>query len=70
MMEQTMNRDQIAGTAKNVAGKIQQKAGELSGSKTQQAKGVANQVEGKQQKRAGDVEDAIDKAATQRRKSR
>ena len=57
-----MNRDQVKGTAKDVAGKVQQKVGELTGNKSQQAKGVAKQVEGKLQKGAGDVEQALDKA--------
>ena len=57
-----MNRDQAKGTAKNVAGKVQQKVGELTGSKTQQVKGVAKQVEGRVQKGVGDVEQALDKA--------
>ena len=57
-----MNRDQVKGDAKNVAGKVQQKVGELTGNKTQQAKGLAKQVEGNVQKGVGDVEQAIDKA--------
>jgi uncharacterized protein YjbJ (UPF0337 family) len=57
-----MNRDQVQGTAKDVAGKLQRKVGELTGSKTQQVKGAAKQVEGKLQKGAGDVEQALDKA--------
>ncbi|HLX24306.1 MAG TPA: CsbD family protein [Usitatibacter sp.] len=57
-----MNRDQIKGTAKDVAGKVQQKVGELTGSKRQQVKGVAKQVEGKVQKGVGNVERAADKA--------
>jgi len=62
-----MNRDQVAGTAKGVAGKVQQKVGEVTGSKTQQAKGLAKQVEGKVQKGAGNVEEAMDKADKQRK---
>jgi len=46
-----MNRDQAKGAAKDVAGKIQQKLGELTGNKAQQAKGAAKQVEGKVQRR-------------------
>jgi uncharacterized protein YjbJ (UPF0337 family) len=65
-----MNRDQVAGTAKNVAGKVQQKVGEVTGSKIQQAKGLAKQVEGKVQKGVGNVEEAVDKADKQQRKSR
>jgi uncharacterized protein YjbJ (UPF0337 family) len=62
-----VNRDQLKGTAKNVAGKVQQKVGELTGNKTQQAKGAAKQMEGKVQKGVGNVEQALDKAG---RKSR
>jgi uncharacterized protein YjbJ (UPF0337 family) len=50
-----MNRNQMKGAAKNIAGKVQQKLGELTGNKTQQAKGVAKQVEGKVQKGACNV---------------
>jgi uncharacterized protein YjbJ (UPF0337 family) len=62
-----MNRDQIKGTAKDVAGKVQQKVGELTGSKEQQAKGAAKQVVGKVQKGIGDVEQALDDANRQTR---
>jgi uncharacterized protein YjbJ (UPF0337 family) len=51
-----MNRDQVKGAAKNVAGKVQQKAGELTGNKTQQAKGAAKQVQGTAQKGVGNFE--------------
>ena len=57
-----MNRDQAKGAAKDVAGKIQQKFGELTGNKTQQAKGAAKQVAGKVQKGVGNVEQALDEA--------
>ena len=54
-----MNRDQVKGRVKDVAGKIQREAGEATGSLTQQAKGLAKQAEGKVQKTAGDArEDA------------
>ena len=56
-----MNKDQVKGTVKEAAGKIQEKAGELVGSKTQQAKGIAKEVEGKAQKAAGDIKDAVKK---------
>ncbi len=62
-----MNRNQMKGVAKNVAGKVQQKLGELTGNKTQQAKGIAKQVQGNVQRGAGNVEEALDKA---NRKSR
>jgi uncharacterized protein YjbJ (UPF0337 family) len=62
-----MNRNQVKGAAKNVAGKVQQKVGELTGNKNQQAKGAAKQVEGKVQRGAGNVEEALDKAGRKTR---
>jgi uncharacterized protein YjbJ (UPF0337 family) len=62
-----MNRDQVKGTAKDVAGKIQQKVGELTGNKTEQVKGVAKQVEGKVQKGVGNAEQALAKAGNKTR---
>lgn len=61
-----MNTDQIKGTLKDAAGKVQQKTGELIDSPEQQAKGLAKQVEGTAQKNLGDakevLKDAVDKA--------
>ena len=57
-----MNKDQIKGTAKDLGGKVQEKAGELTGSDKQQLKGLKNQVEGKIQKGVGDVKEAFDDA--------
>lgn len=54
-----MNRDQVKGKAKDIAGKVQQKVGEVTGSATQQVKGVAKQVEGKLQKGVGDANEAL-----------
>ena len=51
-----MNKDQLKGTAKDIGGKVQEKAGELTGSDKQQIKGLKNQVEGKVQKGVGDAE--------------
>jgi uncharacterized protein YjbJ (UPF0337 family) len=62
-----VNRDQVKGAAKNVAGKVQEKVGQLTGNKTQQAKGAAKQVEGKIQKGVGNVEQSLDKANTKTR---
>jgi uncharacterized protein YjbJ (UPF0337 family) len=56
-----MNRYQIKGATKDVAGKVQRKIGQLTGSKSQQAKGAAKQVEGKLQTGAGTLERALDK---------
>jgi uncharacterized protein YjbJ (UPF0337 family) len=57
-----MNRDQVKGTAKDIAGKVQRKVGEATGSTSQQVKGGAKQVEGKVQKGAGDLQQAADNA--------
>lgn len=54
-----MNKDQVKGTMKEAAGKVQEKAGQAMGSPEQQAKGMAKQVEGQVQKRAGDVKEAV-----------
>lgn len=53
-----MNKDQVKGTAKDVAGKVQQKVGQVTGSTSQQVKGVGKQIEGKIQKGIGDIEQA------------
>lgn len=60
--ERTMNRDQVKGTAKDIAGKVQRKVGEASGNVEQQVKGGAKQVEGKLQKGAGNVQQAAENA--------
>lgn len=54
-----MNKDQVEGSVKNVAGKAQQKMGEIVGNPKQQVKGVQKQIEGKAQKSAGDVKKVI-----------
>ena len=54
-----MNSDQIKGTLKDAAGKVQRKAGEAVGSPNQQVKGAAKQAEGKAQKSLGDTKDAV-----------
>ncbi|MBI3730339.1 MAG: CsbD family protein [Burkholderiales bacterium] len=54
-----MNSDQVKGAAKKVAGKVQQEAGKLVGSKEQQVKGAAKQVEGSMQKSLGNVREAL-----------
>jgi uncharacterized protein YjbJ (UPF0337 family) len=57
-----MNKDQVKGKAKDIAGKVQEKAGELTGSDKQQVKGLKNQAEGKIQKGLGDAKEAFDDA--------
>jgi len=50
-----MNKDQVKGKAKNIAGKVQEQAGKLVGSKEQQVKGLSKQISGKVQESFGDV---------------
>ena len=54
-----MNKDQVKGAAKDAAGKVQQKAGDIVGNHKQEAKGLAKQAEGKTQKAFGDAKEAI-----------
>lgn len=61
-----MNRDQVEGTAKDIAGKVQRKVGEATDNTSQQIKGGAKQIEGKVQRKAGDLENAADKADDRR----
>ncbi|HLL10549.1 MAG TPA: CsbD family protein [Rubrivivax sp.] len=60
-----MNRDQVKGAVKDVAGKVQEKTGQATGDRSQQAKGLGKQAEGKVQKNVGNakevVKDGIDK---------
>ena len=55
-----MNTDQVKGTLKDAAGKVQEKFGELIDSPTQEAKGIAKQVEGTAQKKVGDLKEAVE----------
>jgi uncharacterized protein YjbJ (UPF0337 family) len=55
-----MNKDQIKGSVKDAAGKVQEKVGQSTGDKDQEAKGLSKQVEGKTQKTVGDVKDVVD----------
>lgn len=54
-----MNKDQVKGAAKDIAGKVQEEAGKVVGSTEQQAKGLKKQVEGKVQQNIGNLKEAI-----------
>jgi len=54
-----MNKDQVKGAAKDAAGKVQSKTGEIIGSSEQQGKGMAKQAEGKTQKKVGDAKETL-----------
>lgn len=57
-----MNRDQIRGSFKDAAGRIQRKFGQLFGNRSQEARGVETQAEGKTQRTVGNAKDTIGKA--------
>jgi uncharacterized protein YjbJ (UPF0337 family) len=57
-----MNKDQIKGAAKDVAGKAEKAFGDAVKSPEHQVKGMANQVAGKTQKAVGDMKEGADKA--------
>jgi uncharacterized protein YjbJ (UPF0337 family) len=53
-----MNKDQVKGRAKLVAGKIEKTVGHAIGSTKTEAKGLVKEVEGKFQKAVGDARNA------------
>jgi len=58
-----MNKDQVQGKVKDVAGRIERQAGEWTGDNEKQVQGAAKQVEGKVQNAWGNVKEAGKKAA-------
>ncbi|MCU0767999.1 MAG: CsbD family protein [Burkholderiaceae bacterium] len=54
-----MNKDQVKGTVKEAAGKVQQKTGKMFGSPKQEAKGLVKKLEGKAQRKVGDAKEAL-----------
>jgi uncharacterized protein YjbJ (UPF0337 family) len=54
-----MNKDQVKGVSKDLEGKMQESAGQMTGSVEQQAKGLGKQVAGKVQKGFGDAKEAV-----------
>jgi len=63
-----MNKDQVKGAAKVLAGKVREQAGNLIGSPKQVVMGLAKQVSGKAQKGRGDVKEIIKDFNKDRRK--
>jgi uncharacterized protein YjbJ (UPF0337 family) len=53
-----MNKDQAKGHLKDMAGKVRQKVGKMTGNRSEQAKGIGNRAEGKLQKGVGDLKNA------------
>jgi uncharacterized protein YjbJ (UPF0337 family) len=54
-----MNKDQVKGTVKEAAGKVQGKLGDMVGNNNQQAKGMVKEVAGKAQKKVGDAKEVM-----------
>ncbi|MDB5815477.1 MAG: CsbD family protein [Rhodocyclales bacterium] len=61
-----MNKDQIKGGAKEIAGKSQEAVGKAVGSDRQQSKGLEKQVEGGVQKTYGDAKENLKDALKNR----
>jgi uncharacterized protein YjbJ (UPF0337 family) len=57
-----MNKDQVAGKLKDVAGRVERQTGEWTGDTEKQAHGAMKQAEGKVQNAWGNVKDAGEKA--------
>jgi uncharacterized protein YjbJ (UPF0337 family) len=57
-----MNKDRIEGNVKDIAGRMERKAGELTDNPKTQIKGGAKQVEGKIQNAVGQAKDAAKRA--------
>jgi uncharacterized protein YjbJ (UPF0337 family) len=57
-----MNRDQVAGIAKQVKGSVKQTAGKATGNRRTQIEGAADKLAGKVQKAYGDVKEKVRKA--------
>ena len=62
-----MTDDRMAGTAKNLGGKLQEGYGSATGDFAQEAKGKMRQVEGAAQDLYGQAKDALSDAARMRR---
>lgn len=54
-----VNKDQVAGVAKQVKGSIKEAAGKATGNRQTQAEGTADKVAGKVQKTYGDAKQKI-----------
>src|SRR5256885_6554286 len=54
-----MDKHQVKGAAKEVAGKVQKKTGQAIDDRSMQAKGMAKEVAGKAQKTMGDAKEAL-----------
>jgi uncharacterized protein YjbJ (UPF0337 family) len=58
-----MNKDQVEGKVKDIAGRVERQAGEWTDDPKLQVKGAAKQAEGKVQNTFGKAKDAVKQAA-------
>ncbi len=65
-----MDKDEIKGKAKDVAGRAERQVGEWTGDKDAQAEGAGKQVEGKVQNAWGKTKDAVRDAADKLKKDK
>ena len=61
-----MDKDQVKGEVKDIAGRVQRQAGEWTGDHEQQVRGARKQLGGKLQKQWGKLKDASRQAAQER----
>ncbi len=61
-----MDKDRIAGSAKQAAGTIKQGLGKLTGDQKLKSEGAADKIAGKVQNAVGGAKDAVRQAATKR----
>ena len=54
-----MNKDQVKGMVKDIAGIAQEETGKLVGSKEQQIKGLSKQIAGKAEQAYGNAKEVI-----------
>jgi uncharacterized protein YjbJ (UPF0337 family) len=59
-----MNKNQVKGAVKDIAGKVQEEVGKLVGSNEQQAKGLSKQISGKAEKVYGEAKAVVKDATT------
>ncbi len=57
-----MNKDQVKGRVKEVAGKVQKNVADAVDNESAQARGAAKEAEGKVQKNVGDAKHKVGKA--------
>jgi uncharacterized protein YjbJ (UPF0337 family) len=60
-MRKMVNKDQVAGVAKQVKGSVKEAAGKATGNRQAQAEGVADKIAGKVQKAYGDAKEKVKK---------